>query len=273
MSSLSPQAASDPQAELQAESSGHPTLPSSTQIREVSGYEDDWQRWDQMAEQFGYQNPTQAEMLHDLLNFANTQSSQELLMPSESTSTLAINNNVSQAELLARLTELVSQLLMVMTSLGVQFQQQQQQNVHLDQLLTQVLQTLTLGGSGETAVVRYVAPVHRTRTATTKDSFAVLNSKDLKKSHAKGSAEEKLRRAFTAIVSHNEAEGCAQTDKWAVNQNALAELTGCNRPAIKQFLKQYGAEIEAHHQHHGLMPRHNYSHGKLGVKITDVIHW
>jgi hypothetical protein len=167
--------------------------------------------------------------------------------------------------------EMLPQLLSALTALTVQFQQQHQLQVELTQTLAQVAQALTAGGGVNS--IGGSGAGNRLGMKIAKDNFADLNSKDLKKSHAKGSAEEKLRRAFQAIVDHNEAENRPGSEKWAVNQNALAELTGCNRPAIKQFLKQYDAEIEAHHQQHQLLPRHNYAHGKVGIKITDIIHW
>jgi hypothetical protein len=172
--------------------------------------------------------------------------------------------------LLTHITTLAAQMLEAMMTLTLQFQQQQEQQQHMNQLLTQLLQTLKVE---ETSELLSRGQSARVRGTGSKDSFTGLNSQDLKKSHAKGSAEEKLRRAFQAIILHNEAQGRVHAEKWAVNQNALAELTGCNRPAIKQFLLQYGADIEAHHRLHDISPRHNYAHGKVGTKITDIIHW
>jgi hypothetical protein len=164
---------------------------------------------------------------------------------------------------------LASQLLTALNDLTTQLQQQSQQQQQFHNTLVQVLQTVTRS----TIVARGGSSAAKRNTMIAKGSFSEFESKDLKKSHAKGSAEEKLRRAFGAIVSYNETVGRNLSEKWAINQNALAELTGCNRPAIKQFLIQYGSEIEAHHQLHQLLPRHNYSHGKNGIKITDVIQW
>jgi hypothetical protein len=166
--------------------------------------------------------------------------------------------------------DLESQLLTALNRLTAQLQQQSQQQQQFNDTLVQILQTIA---SSTIATRGSLAPTVKRTAAIAKGGFSEFESKDLRKSHAKGSAEEKLRRAFGAIVSHNEAAGRNPSEKWAVNQNALAELTGCNRPAIKQFLVQYGPEIEAHHQLHQLLPRHNYSHGKNGIKITDVIQW
>jgi hypothetical protein len=253
-----------------SDDTGLEIAPKTSKARRIRGHAVDWQQWDQLAEQLGYSDQDQAEVLHYLLGVALSPMPQVPLLPALEPALEAQDKTISPTDLLSRTTALASQILGVMTTLTLQFQQQQQQNLQLSQLLTQVLEALTAGLSAE-SIGRGTGV--RSGSAITKDSFAVLNSQDLKKSHAKGSAEEKLRRAFQAIVSHNEAAERPHADKWAVNQNALAELTGCNRPAIKQFLKQYGSEIESHHQTHGLMPRHNYTHGKVGTKITDVIHW
>jgi hypothetical protein len=188
----------------------------------------------------------------------------------------SLSQDVSELAKTDALTELMNhipQLLSTMTSLTAQFQENQQQQQQLNLLLSQVLQTLASNGSESFAPLRQSGRKASGTAAIAKGSFVTLESKELKKSHAKGSAEEKLKRTFEAIVSHNEAADRTHAEKWAINQNALAELTGCNRPAIKQFLKEYAGEIERHHQAHELLPRHNYAHGKLGVKITDIIAW
>ncbi len=230
---------------------GEETASEMIQTYPVQVSEADWQQWNNLSERLGYD--AQSDLVHYLLIAAESQLRQEAMTPS------------------GQSAEMLPQLLSALTALTVQFQQQHQLQVELTQTLAQVAQALTAGG-GVSSIGGAVAG-NRLGMKIAKDNFADLNSKDLKKSHAKGSAEEKLRRAFQAIVDHNEVTNRPGAEKWAVNQNALAELTGCNRPAIKQFLKQYDAEIEAHHQQHQLLPRHNYAHGKVGIKITDIIHW
>lgn len=227
------------------------TVSEAPHIYPVQVHATDWQRWNNLSEQLGYD--VQVDLVHYLLTVAESRLKQETMTPA------------------GQSVEMLPQLLSALTALTVQFQQQHQLQVELTQTLAQVAQALTAGG-GVSSMGGSVAG-HRFGMKIAKDNFVDLNSRDLKKSHAKGSAEEKLRRAFQAIVDHNEFANRPGSEKWAVNQNALAELTGCNRPAIKQFLKQYDAEIEAHHQQHQLLPRHNYAHGKVGIKITDIIHW
>jgi hypothetical protein len=207
-------------------------------------------------------------------SLAKPNSSQPSVSPSFSPRALEVEATMESLDLVQDIgsTQAVdseSQLASALNRLTAQLQQQSQQQQQFNDTLVQILQTMASSTIARGSLVHTV----KRPTAIAKGSFSEFESKDLRKSHAKGSAEEKLRRAFGAIVSHNEAASQNPAEKWAVNQNALAELTGCNRPAIKQFLVQYGTEIEAHHQLHQLLPRHNYSHGKNGVKITDVIQW
>jgi hypothetical protein len=241
--------------------------------RRILGYEADWQQWDRLAQELGDTKDSQAELFHYLLQLAESRRSEQ--DPGQTVS--ALNETAPQLSPEQTITELIAHLpslLSTMASLTVQFQQNQQQQQQLNLLLAQVLQALTSGGSVE-LLRDFRQPGRKASemSALKKESFATLDSQNLKKSHAKGSAEEKLKRAFEAIVDHNEMPNHEHEDKWAINQNALAELTGCNRPAIKHFLKIYAADIDLHHQANGILPRHNYAHGKLGIKITDVISW
>lgn len=227
------------------------------EIRQIEGSDLDWRRWDNLALQLKQQESSPLGLLSQILTWAELQAADEAIAELDLPQGTAFQKTLGMA----------AQLLVSLNGLTVQLQQQQQQ---LNDALVQVLQTLTSGfGPPRQGVL---SSSRRTAVAS-KESFSEFDSEELKKSHAKGSAEEKLRRAFQAIVAHNEVPDRSHADQWAINQNALAELTGCNRPAIKQFLKQYGDEIEAHHQQHNLQPRHNYSHGKSGVKITNVIRW
>ncbi len=240
-----------------------------SKVRRIQGYETDWQRWDRLAQQLGDKKESQAALFHYLLQIAESQiPGAELDL--ESGVLLEKKDELPQEQTLTELMNHIPPLLSAMTSLTLQFQQNQQQQQELNLLLAQVLQALTSSGSTD-----LIASPRKSSgaSAAARDSFVTLDSQNLKKSHAKGSAEEKLKRAFEAIVAHNETPDRSNADKWAINQNALAELTGCNRPAIKHFLKEYAAEIERQHTAHDLLPRHNYAHGKLGVKITDIISW
>jgi hypothetical protein len=264
----SPKAARTLDTELAAEPINLETAPEMTKSRRIQGYEEDWQRWNSLSEQLGYESQEQADLFHQVLLWAESQLMQEDTMK-------PVLENAMQSSpdtLSGQSMDMVPQLMSALTSLTVQFQEQQQLQLQLTQALTQMAQAWTSMGSNLAAGVGPKSGNYAGK-AIAKEHFGGLNSKDLKKSHAKGSAEEKLRRAFQGIVDHNEASGRSSAEKWAINQNALAELTGCNRPAIKQFLKQYDSEIEAHHQQHQLLPRHNYAHGKVGIKITDIIHW
>lgn len=240
-----------------------------SKARRIQGYETDWQRWDRLAQKLGDKKESQAALFHYLLQIAESQIP-EAELDLEPGVLLEKKDELSQEQALTELMNHIPPLLSAMTSLTLQFQQNQQQQQELNLLLAKVLQVLTSSGSKDLIVSSRKSSG---ASVAARDSFVTLDSQNLKKSHAKGSAEEKLKRAFEAIVAHNEVPGRSNAEKWAINQNALAELTGCNRPAIKHFLKEYAAEIERQHQIHDLLPRHNYAHGKLGIKITDIISW
>lgn len=238
--------------------------------KRVQIFKDDFQRLDVLSETLGSQGQTPAQQLQALLTWVEGQLQDAANAPAPKMASSLAEGSSDRESWGNEVTPLIAQLLSTITALTQQFQQQQQTHLQLTTVLSQMLQGVELNRGRASAGLSLV---EKGSARSNGDSFAKFSSQDLKKSHAKGSAEEKLKRAFQAIVAYNDDSKRSYADKWAVNQNALAELTGCNRPAIKAFLKQYASEIEAHHQKHHIQARHNYSHGKVGVKITDVIHW
>lgn len=248
------------------------TKDNTIETKRVQLYKADCQRLNAMSEALGCQGQSPAEQLQGVLAWVESHF-QDATSPTQFSISLSKSSDSSSLKdtWVNEFTPLMSQLLGTITALTQQFQQQQQTHLQLTTALSQLLQGVELNrGRSSTGAS---SPSGKGTFSSSADSFKGFTSQDLKKSHAKGSAEEKLTRAFQAIVTYNNTAKRSHADKWAVNQNALAELTGCNRPAIKAFLKQNAAEIEAHHQKHSLLARHNYSHGKVGVKITDIIHW
>jgi hypothetical protein len=240
-------------------------LKESGDTKRVQIFKDDFERLDALSETLGAQGQPPAQQLQAVLTWAEGQlqtvgHSTKRSSPVEGSSESWVND----------VTPLITQLLSTISALTQQFQQQQQTHLQLTTVLSQMLQGAEVNRGRASAGLSLL---EKGSSRVSVDNFTKFSSQDLKKSHAKGSAEEKLKRAFQAIVAYNEEPKRPNADKWAVNQNALAELTGCNRPAIKAFLKQYASEIETHHQKHNIQARHNYSHGKVGVKITDVIRW
>ncbi len=236
-------------------------------MKRIQIYDADWQRWDELTEQLNCQNESQADVFHCFLEWVESQ----LQMAVSGTEQGCTDEN--GIVLTGETSSVVSQLISAMASLTSQFQQHQQQQLQITETLAQLLQAATTRGSLGQRTAHQKSMGLSKKESSAHTAFEQLSSEELKKSHAKGSAEEKLRRAYQAILTHNEQPQRLMAEKWAINQNALAELTGCNRPAIKAFLKQHRAEIEAHHQKHNLLPRHNYAHGKVGIKVTDVITW
>lgn len=246
-----------------------PDLKELGSTKRVQIFTDDFQRLDLLSKTLGTSGQTSAQQLQALLTWVEGQLQATTKGPAAKT---ASSEGDSERESWGTdVAPLITQLLSTITALTQQFQQQQQTHLQLTTVLSQMLQGADFSRGGRVAAG--LSSMEKGSSRTLVDNFTKFSSQDLKKSHAKGSAEEKLKRAFQAIVAYNNESKRSYGDKWAVNQNALAELTGCNRPAIKAFLKQYASEIEAHHQKHQILPRHNYSHGKVGVKITDVIQW
>jgi hypothetical protein len=247
------------------------TKDSAIETKRVQLYKADCQRLNAVSETLGYQGLSPAEQLQGVLAWVESHF-QDATSPTQFPNSPSKSSDSSLKDTwVNEFTPLMSQLLGTITALTQQFQQQQQTHLQLTAALSHLLQGVELN-RGRSSTGASSASGKGTFSSSA-DSFKGFTSQDLKKSHAKGSAEEKLKRAFQAIASYNDTAKRSHADKWAVNQNALAELTGCNRPAIKAFLKQNASEIEAHHQKHSLLARHNYSHGKAGVKITDIIHW
>lgn len=257
--------------DLEGSSGTSGTKDNATETKRVQLYKADCQRLNSVSEVLGYQGQSPAEQLQGVLAWVESHF-QDATSPTQFPNSLSKSADSSMKDTwVNEFTPLMSQLLGTITALTQQFQQQQQTHLQLTTALSQLLQGVELNrGRSSTGAL---SSSGKGAFSSSTDSFKGFTSQDLKKSHAKGSAEEKLKRAFQAIVTYNDAAKQAHADKWAVNQNALAELTGCNRPAIKTFLKQNASEIESHHQKHSLLARHNYSHGKVGVKITDIIHW
>lgn len=88
----------------------------------------------------------------------------------------------------------------------------------------------------------------------------------------RGGATDKLTRALTAVIVHNQAQA-AREKKWALTESALARLTGCFRPAIRRFFSAHAQDIEAHNLEHHLTGGHNAARGKRGDAIEAEIHW
>ena len=88
----------------------------------------------------------------------------------------------------------------------------------------------------------------------------------------RGGAADKLARALTAVLAHNQAQS-AREHKWALTETAIARLTGCFRPAVRRFFAEHAQEVEEHNARHHLTGGHNAARGKRGETIEGEIAW
>jgi hypothetical protein len=97
--------------------------------------------------------------------------------------------------------------------------------------------------------------------------FSNKSWKDLKPSNAPYSGNEKVTRAFNAIVNHNNDQGEKEL-KYCITARVLMELSGSRHSIVKAFIESNQTIIDAHNEKHGLVPVHN--RGK--DPVIEVIH-
>ena len=89
-----------------------------------------------------------------------------------------------------------------------------------------------------------------------------------------GITEAKVNLIIDAILAYNNTPGLNHPDKWAISFPVVKELGkpmgATYQKAIKQVFEDRQAEIEAHHQRHGLGSRHN--RGKDLSLLPQLIH-
>ena len=88
-----------------------------------------------------------------------------------------------------------------------------------------------------------------------------------------GGTEAKVNRIIDAILAYNNTPGLTHTDKWAISFPVVKELGkpigATYQKVIQQVFQARQAELEAHHQRHGLGSRHN--RGKDLSQLTQLI--
>lgn len=102
-----------------------------------------------------------------------------------------------------------------------------------------------------------------------------MSSEELRENKSRGGAEEKLRRSFLAIITHNDhkaRDNNGQQDisqMWVINNQALRQLSGCNGMLVKDWMERHQGAIDDHNSKYGLGTYHNKGRGD----ITEVISW
>ncbi len=98
-------------------------------------------------------------------------------------------------------------------------------------------------------------------------------AKTPKRSRRSGETEAKVNLIIDAIIAFNNSPDLAHKDKWAISFPVVKELGkpigATYQKTIKQVFEDRQAEIESHHQQHGLGSRHN--RGKDLSQLTHLI--
>lgn len=101
-------------------------------------------------------------------------------------------------------------------------------------------------------------------------------SQELKTTKGKGSAEEKIERAYNAMADYNDykakdAHGASDINmKWFIGNQALRQLSGCNGQLVSDWITRHRLAVDDHNIKHGLGQYHNKRHKQ---PITDVVSW
>lgn len=99
-------------------------------------------------------------------------------------------------------------------------------------------------------------------------------SEELKGRKTPGTANEKLDRAVSKIMYHNDYVATSNEDRWQINLTSLRNLSGCRFESVRKYLDEKRVMIDDHNAKYGLSDYHNQQHGKKkGIKIEDVIQW
>lgn len=118
---------------------------------------------------------------------------------------------------------------------------------------------------------------HKTLQSEASDKdWESIPSEELRKTKGKGSSNEKIRRAFQAIVNHNDNKakdnnGNSDINQmWVIGNQPLRQLSGCNGQIVTDWILQHRLALEDHNNKYGLGQYHNKRHKQA---ITEVISW
>jgi Telomere resolvase len=100
------------------------------------------------------------------------------------------------------------------------------------------------------------------------ENWEAIPSEELKKLRGEGAVDEKIRRAFAAIADFNDAQPGNQT-RWAVTNQSLRQVSGCNGLSIKAWMERYQISVNDHNAKYSLSQFDNKGKGD----ITQVVRW
>lgn len=99
-------------------------------------------------------------------------------------------------------------------------------------------------------------------------AFSSQSWYELKGNSAPNSGNEKVLRAVSAIMAHNDSQGEKEL-KYCLTARAVMDLTGSRHSIVKRFFDDNHAMIEGHNNTHDLTPVHN--RGKMSISEAIII--
>lgn len=141
----------------------------------------------------------------------------------------------------------------------------------LEQKVIEVVNKVTLGGTiapATTATPAKVAPPKEEIDWQAKTDAEVWGSKTA------GAAVEKIRRSYQAICLYNDTVATGDSDRLAVTNQALRDLSGCNGLLVRDWIEAHKDEVISHNAKFGMEnkkdPSNPASYANKG-KDTDKI--
>ncbi|WP_375466896.1 hypothetical protein [uncultured Nostoc sp.] len=141
----------------------------------------------------------------------------------------------------------------------------------LEKKVIDVVNKVTHGGAialATTATPAKVAPIKEEIDWQTKTDAEVWGSK------APGASVEKIRRSYQAICLYNDTVATGDSDRLAVTNQALRELSGCNGLVVRDWIEAHKDEVISHNAKFGMEnkkdPSNPASYANKG-KDTDKI--
>ncbi|MCC5661989.1 hypothetical protein LC608_34665 [Nostoc sp. XA010] len=141
----------------------------------------------------------------------------------------------------------------------------------LEQKVIEVVNKITLGGTiapATTATPAKVAPVKEEIDWQAKTDAEVWGSKTA------GAAVEKIRRSYQAICLYNDTVATGDSDRLAITNQALRDLSGCNGLLVRDWIEAHKDEVISHNAKFGMEnkkdPSNPASYANKG-KDTDKI--
>jgi Telomere resolvase len=141
----------------------------------------------------------------------------------------------------------------------------------LEKKVIEVVNKVTLGGTiapATTATPAKVAPPKEEIDWEAKTDAQVWGSKTA------GAAVEKIRRSYQAICLYNDTVATGDSDRLAVTNQALRDLSGCNGLLVRDWIEAHKDEVISHNAKFGMEnkkdPSNPASYANKG-KDTDKI--